>query len=219
MSMSSRSVLAGVSLSLCLALPTAALADRTIDPFTDPLPGQTLPYTSSPAPDLWAGTIGELAQPLQIARQASLASVAGGARVVQVGEATLSNFITATLTGGRLSYSTGLAPSGSLTLEYGATADLNLNVSADHAFSLYLEGDLSSGASPRPVQLTISVRTSGIGTFKKTYTLLNNGSYRFPFTDFPYVSWSDVDYVKLQFDASAVRGIDFDLVGGLKTVY
>lgn len=216
---SSRSILAGLSLSLFLALPTAARADHVIDSFTDPLPEQTLPYGTTSDPLLWAGTLGELSQPLQLAKQAGLPGVLGGTRSVAVGESTLSNFVYAALSGGRLSYATGLAPSGVLTLEYGVTGDLNMNLSADRAFTLSLDGDLSTGAAPRPVKLTISVRTTGVGTFQKTYTLLNDGTYRFPFADFPFVSWSNVDYVKLQFDASAVTGIDFDLIGGLRTVY
>ena len=218
MSTSSRSVLAGVSLSLFLTLPTAAHADRVIDSFMNPLPDQTLPYSSTPGPFLWAGTLGELSQPLDIASQPNLSGVVGGARTVKVREATLSNFVYAALAGGTLSYATGLAPSGALTLEYGVTADLNLNVSADRAFSLYLDGDLNSGGSPRPVQLTITVKSGGLAAVSRTYTLLNDGQYKLRFSDFGNVYWGDVDYLKLHFEASQVQGIDFDLIGGLKTV-
>jgi hypothetical protein len=218
MSMFSRSVLAGASLSLFLVLPTAAHADRVIDSFTNPLPSQTLPYTSTPGPYLWAGTLGELSQPLDIANQTNLSSVVGGARTVKVREATLSNFVYAALTGGTLSYATGLASSGALTLEYGVTADLNMNVASDRAFSLYLDGDLNSGASPRPVQLTITVKSGGLAAVSRTYTLLSDGQYKLRFSDFSYVNWGDVDYLKFHFEASQVQGIDFDLVGGLRTV-
>jgi hypothetical protein len=207
MSTSSRSVLAGVSLSLFLTLPTAAHADRVIDSFMNPLPDQTLPYT-----------LGELSQPLDIANQTNLSGVVGGARTVKVREATLSNFVYTALAGGTLSYATGLAPSGALTLEYGVTADLNLNVAADRAFSLYLDGDLNSGGSPRPVQLTITVKSGGLAAVSRTYTLLNDGQYKLRFSDFGNVYWGDVDYLKLHFEASQVQGIDFDLIGGLKTV-
>ena len=219
MSTSSRFVFAGVSLSLFLALPTAARADRVIDSFMNPLPDQTLPYSSTPGPYLWAGTLGELSQPLDIASQSSLSGVIGGARTVKVREATLSNFIYACLTNGTLSYATGLAPSGALTLEYGVTAALNMNVSADRAFSLYLDGDLSSSSSPRPVQLTITVKSGGLAAVSKTFTLLDNGRYNFPFSSFSGVNFADVDYLKFHFEASQVQGVDYDLIGGLRTVY
>ena len=218
MSMSSRSVLAGVSLSLVLALPTAARADRVIDSFMSPLPDQTLPYTSTPGPYLWAGTLGELSQPLDIASQSNLSGVIGGSRTTKVREASLSNFVYAYLAGGTLSYATGLAPSGALTLEYGATANLNLNVSSDRGFSLYLDGDLNSGGSPRPVQLTITVKSGGLPAVSRTFTLLNDGQYKFPFSVFGGVNFADVDYLRFHFEASQVQGIDFDLIGGLRTV-
>ena len=213
---SSRFVFAG--LSLFLALPSAARADRVIDSFMNPLPDQTLPYTSTPGPYLWAGTLGELAQPLDIASQSNLSGVAGGKRTVKVREATLSNFVYASLTNGTLSYATGLAPSGALTLEYGATADLNLNVSADRAFSLYIDGDMNASSSPRPVELTITVKSGGLSAVSKTFTLLNNGQYKLPFSSFSGVNFADVDYLKFYFNASQVQGIDYDLIGGLHTV-
>ncbi|HWO26775.1 MAG TPA: hypothetical protein VNO30_48935 [Kofleriaceae bacterium] len=216
--MSSTSVLAGISLSLCLVLPTAAHADRVIDAFTSPLPDQTLPYSSTPGPYLWAGTLGEISQPLDIASQTNLSGVIGGARTTKVREATLSNFVYAALSGGTLTYATGLAPSGALTLEYGVTADLNMNVASDRAFSLYLDGDLNSGGSPRPVQLTITVKSGGVAAVSRTYTLLNDGQYKFRFSDFGSVNWGDVDYLKFHFDASQVQGVDYDLIGGLRTV-
>lgn len=218
MSTSSRFALAGVGVSLFLALPSAAHADHVIDSFMNALPSQTLPYTSTPGPFLWAGTLGELSQPLDIASQTSLAGVVGGARTVKVREATLSNFVYASLAGGTLSYATGLAPSGTLIMEYGVSADLNLNLSSDRAFSLYLDGDLDTGASPRPVQLTITVKSGGMPAVSRTFTLLGDGQYKLPFSAFSGVSFSDVDYLKFQLDASQVQGVDYDLIGGLRTV-
>ena len=216
--MSSRSVLAGVSLCVSLALPAAAHADRVIDSFMNELPDQTLPYTSTPGPYLWAGTLGEFSQPLDIASQTNLSEVVGGKRTVKVREATLSNFVYAVLDYGTLSYATGLAPSGVLTLEYGASADLNLNVSTDRAFSLHIDGDMNDSSTPRPVQLTITVRSGTSPAVSRIFTLLNDGQYTFPFFMFSGVNFADVDYLKLEFNASQVQGIDYTLSGGLRTV-
>jgi hypothetical protein len=210
-------ILGACCLFISLALPAAARADRVIDPFTDSLPDQTLPYTSTPGPYLWAGQLGAFSQPLQEASQSGLSSVAGNARTVKVREATLSNFVVAILEGGELSYSTGLAPSGVLTLEYGVTANLNLNLSADRAFQIVIDGDMATGGSPRPVQLTITVKSGSQAAVSRTFTLLNNGRYRLPFSAFTGVNFYDVDYLKFQFDASAVSGVDYTLSGGLRT--
>jgi hypothetical protein len=220
MNTSSRLVLSGVScLLLFLCLPTAAHADRVIDAFTNPLPDQTLPYTSTPGPYLWAGTLGAFSQPLQEAAQGNLSNVVGNARTVKVVEATLSNFVYAYLDDGDLSYATGLAPSGVLTLEYGVTANLNLNLSADRSFQLAIDGDMDDGGAPRPIQLTITVKSGGLAAVSRTFTILNDGVYRFPFSAFSGVKFSDVDYLKFKFDASGVSGIDYVLTGGLRTTY
>lgn len=213
---SPRHVLTSISgLCLSLALPTAARADRVIDPFTDALPDQTLPYTSTPGPCLWAGQLGAFMQPLQEASQVNLSSVVGDARTVKVAEPTLSNFVYAYLDGGDLSYATGLGPSGALTLEYGATANLNLDLSADRSFKLAIDGDMDDGGSPRPIQLTITVKSGALPAVSRTFTILNDGVHRFPFWQFSGVSFADVDYLKFRFDATQVSGVDFVLLGGL----
>lgn len=221
-----RSALAAASLVLSLALPTAARADHLIDGFETPLPTDTIPCTGGlTGPYLWAGKISSSAgcwQTSDVATQSNQVAIAVGQRQTTVVESSLTAWILTTIATGVLDYSTAIAPSGSrsgiLTLEYGASSPLNLNLSSDHAFSFFLEGDLNSSSSPRPVQLSITVK-SGTTTFGKSYTLLNNGRYYFPFSDFgASMNWSDVDYIAFKFDASAVWAIDYSINAGISTV-
>lgn len=228
MNHSSRLILAGAAcLSAALGFPAAARADRVIDAFSDPLPMTTLPGTSTPAPMLWAGRFSGVSQTEQTANQSNLSGVVGGQRIAKVREATLSNLVTVTSTvtspqsGGQyaLSYATGTAPSGVLSLEYGALAPLNLNLTADGSlgFELEIVGDMDDGASPRPVQLTIAARTGTGPVVTRTFSLVHDGTYQFPFSSFSGVSFADVDYLKFTFDASQVSAVDYTLIGGLRT--
>ena len=222
---SSRSALAAAGLMLSLALPAAAHADHLLDGFLIPVPNKLVPCTGGLYGHfLWAGKISSSAgcsQATDVVSQVGAIGIIGGQRAVTVAEPTLTAWILAVLENGMLQYNTLSAPSGSrsgiLTLEYGAASPLNLNLSADRAFSLLLDGDLNSSSSPRPVQLTITVK-NGTTPFSKSYTLLDNRRYYFPFSDFGYMNWSDVDYVAFKFDASAVWAIDYALEGGLTSV-
>lgn len=218
-----------VLLSLAAALPLFSLgagtaaADRVIDSFQDALPPTTLPGTSTPAPLIWAGAIGSTSQIEQAATQSGLAGVVGGHRVTRVREASLSTDVIASSTqqAGQpaISYATGSGRSGVLTFEYGATAALNLNLTADggQAFELDIVGDMDNGSPVRPVQLTITARTGAGAAVSRSYTLNRDGAYQFPFSAFSGVNFADVDYLKLTFDASAVNAIDFVLINGFRT--
>ncbi len=205
-----------------LAVPSAARADRVIDAFSDPLPLTTLPGTTTAAPLMWAGRTGGQARPAQVATQTQLDGALGATRSTLVQETSMTNLVVASSTtvGSRpaLSYATGTGPSGLLAFEYGALADLNVDLASDgsRAFELTIDGDLNDGAAPRPVQLTVKART-GATLRTKTYSLLADGVYQFPFADFPGVDFTDVDYLAFSFDASAVNAVDYTLLGGLRT--
>lgn len=195
----------------------AAHADRIIDAFTDQFPAQSLP-TGSSAPILWAGTLMSQTREFDEASQSSLSDVIGGQRVATVQASDLGNTLFASVAQGELSYATTYDTSGILTLEYGALGDLNVDLTEDGsvAFELELEGDLTSGASPRPVSLRVTV-LGGAGSNTATVTLLQDGVYQVPFAWFPSVNFADVDYIRFEFDASQVVAVDFALLGGLRT--
>jgi hypothetical protein len=223
MNTSSRIVLARTgALALLFALSTEARADHVIDAFSDPLSAQCPP--GPPEPFLWAGRWGGVGtSPACTVSQSALLGVVGKQRTLTVKEPSLSNFVTASMVTepdgqDAIGYGTGLAPSGILTLEYGVFNPLNLNLSADRAFQLTIEGDMDKGASPRPVKLTIIAR-SGAGAKVSVITWIDHdGVYQIPFTSFVGVTFSKVDYLSITLDASAVSGVDYDLIGGVRTV-
>ena len=212
-----------VALGGLLASSGAARADRVIDAFSDPLPLTTLPGTSTPAPLMWAGRSGSSTQLEQTSSQSNLAGVLGGHRYTRVREATLSNLVVASSTqaSGRpaLTYATGTGPSGLMSLEYGSLSALNANLLVDgsQAFELSITGDMDDGATPRPVQLTIAVRSGTSALVSRSFALLSDGVYQFPFSLFSGVSFSDLDYVRFTFDATLVAAVDYTLIGGLRT--
>ncbi|MDI1476501.1 hypothetical protein [Polyangium sp. y55x31] len=199
-----------------------ARAERFIDTFAAPLPQQTLPGTTSPSPTLWVGTLGGSSQPDDVASQSGLAGVLGGARDTTLMASTMSNSVTlsSTTNGGRyaLGYAAGTGSSGHLLLEYGAAADLNANLSGDGsvAFELEIVGDMDNSIPTRPVQLTVTVASGAVQAFS-TITVVNDGVYQIPFSNFPGVNFADVDYVSFDFDGAPVSAIDYDLIGGIRT--
>ena len=217
-----------VLFSLAAALPLFSLgagtaaADRVIDSFQDALPPTTLPGTSTSAPLIWAGVIGSTSQIEQAATQSGLAGVVGGHRVTRVREASLSTEVIASSTqqAGHpaISYATGSGRSGVLTFEYGATAALNLNLTADGSQALELDivGDMDNSSPVRPVQLTITARTGAGAEVSRSYTLNRDGAYQFPFSAFSGVNFADVDYVEFHFNATAVSAVDYLLLGGVR---
>jgi hypothetical protein len=199
-----------------------ARAERFIDTFAAPLPLQTVPGAASPSPTLWVGTFGASSQPDDVASQSGLSSVLGGARETTVMASTMSNTVTfsSTTNAGRyaLGYAAGTGSSGHLLLEYGAAADLNANLSADGsvAFELEIKGDMDNSVPTRPVELTVTVASGATQTFS-TITVINDGVYQIPFSNFAGVNFADVDYISFDFDGSQVSAIDYDLIGGIRT--
>jgi hypothetical protein len=222
MDRSSRLVLAGVAcLPFVLSRATAARADHVIDAFSDAFP--SVQCGSGPLwPFLWAGKWNGTANPFCTSSQSNLAGVLGRQRSTTVREPTVSNFVTASIvteTDGQhaISYATGLAPSGSLTLEYGLLTPLNLNLSADRAFELTVSGDMDDSVPTRPVKLTISVRSGTGSLISASLWIDHDGTYQVPFTAFSGVTFSDVDYVNVTIDGTSVRGVDYDVIGGVRT--
>ncbi len=196
-----------------------AHANRKIDAFTNPVPPQTLPGTSTTAELLWVGTLNGVSKSEDKVSQSSLSGVMGGKRVADLIATTTSNLVTTTIFDGSLSYATGTGASGKLVLEYGATTQLNKNLSSELAFELEINGDMDDGASPRPVLLTVRVGTNGLTRYGTAQlSLAKDGVYQLPFSWFSGgVDFTDVDYISFTFDASAVSAIDYTLIGGLRT--
>ena len=198
-----------------LSIPSLARAERVIDDFTDPFPATTLPGVPNPVQLLWVGTFAGVSQPVQTASQTNLAGVVGGQRFARL-SANTTTLITADVSSHTLNVATGTGRAGVLALEYGAINPLNLNLSGSRGFELDITGDMDNGGSARPVTLAITAR-SGSTTITRTYSLLRDGVYQFPFTAFTGVNFADLDYLKLNFDASAYQSVDFSLLGGVRT--
>lgn len=209
--------------ALPLASAPRAHADRIIDSFADPLPSTTLPGTSTPAPLLWAGVLGSVSQIEQTASQANLAGVLGGHRTTRIREATLATLVTVSSTTSAgvpaLTYASGSGRTGVLTLEYGALSALNANLTADGSlgFELDIVGDMNDSSPTRPLQLTIAARSGAGAVVSRSYSLVRDGVYQFPFSAFTGVNFADVDYLRLTFDGSQVSAVDYTLRGGLRT--
>lgn len=223
--MNTRTILRAASCLCALAsLSSSARAERYIDTFAAPLPQQTIPGASIPAPVLWAGTVGGSSRWQDAAFQSGLSGVLGGRRDTLVMASTLSNLITlsSTQASGKhaLSYATGQGSSGQMLLEYGADVDLNADLSGDGsvAFELEIVGDMDDSVPVRPVALTVTVASGG-GAVQRAaqVTLTNDGVYQIPFASFPDVSFNDVDYVSFELDATQVSAVDYTLIGGLRT--
>lgn len=206
-------------LALATASTSTAHADRVIDDFTNPFPNTTLPGSSTPSPLLWAGRLGTSTQVEQTASQSGLSGVIGGQRFSRLREATLTSFLYASVGAHELNVASGSGRSGTLTLEYGAIAAMNANFTVEGGlgFELDIDGDMNNGATPRPVTLTITARTGSSAPVSRSYTLLADGVYQFPFSAFTGVNFADVDYLKFHFDASAYDSVDYTLRGGLRT--
>jgi len=220
MTTSSRIVFPSVGcLVLCLSLSTAAHADHVIDAFSDPIAGRC-PSTGALNNFIWAGKwTGVATIPACTISQSLLQGAVGHQRTLTVKEPSLTNFITVSKVteadgSDAIGYGTGLARSGILTLEYGLVASLNLDLSADRAFQLTIEGDMDQSYTVRPVRLTIAARTGAGSVISASTSITHDGVWQIPFTSFPGVSFFDVDYISVTLDASAVSGVDYDLFGG-----
>jgi hypothetical protein len=211
------SLIGGLRTTRCLQPSGSAVADIFLDTFVAPFPVRPMPSVGS-VPILWDGTLNAVTKANDSAAQPGLSGVIGGQRNTTMTASSLSNFITAVMSGydgtPELAYSTGYPTSGSLLLDYGAQSNLNANLSHAVAFELELSGDLDS-SPPRPVPLTVTV-VSSAGAATKTVTLQNDGMVYIPFNQFPGVNFADVDRVKFFFDASNVQAVDYALVGGLR---
>lgn len=222
--MNTRTILCAASCLCAIAsLHSPARAERFIDTFAAPLPQQTLPGTSSPAPILWVGTVSAASRWQDAKEQSGLPGVLGGERDTTLMASTLSNLVTlsSTQASGKsaLSYATGSDSSGHLLLEYGADVDLHANLIADGsvAFELEIVGDMDNSLPHRPVALTVSVASGSSPPVAAQVTLTADGVYQVPFTSFPGVNFADVNYVSFDFDASSVSAVDYTLIGGLRT--
>jgi hypothetical protein len=212
------SLIGGLRTTGCLQTTGTVIPDLFIDTFRTALPPRTLPGSGS-FPIMWAGTLNGVTKPIDVAAQSGIAGTIGGQRTTTIEASAIQNFLTGSMSSvgatPAFSYATGNPTSGRLTFEYGAQTSLNANLGAMKAFELELSGDLASGASPRPVPLTVTV-VSGTGSASTQVTLLNNGTYYIPFQAFPGVNFSDVDYLQFHFDASGVQAVDYTLIGGLR---
>jgi hypothetical protein len=204
---------------LCaLAAPAIARADHTIDAFTNQLPNTTLPGSSTPWPGLWAGRLGSSVQASQTASQSGLSGVVGGQRIAKLAEGSETNFVTALIDGsGTLEMSAGLGPSGVVALVYGDTTPLHLNLSGDLNFEFTIDGDEDDSTPARPITLTITLHSTGGSNESHAVSLAHDGTYLIPFSTWSHVNFSSVDFIQFTFDGESQSGVDYDLIGGLKT--
>jgi len=155
------------------------------------------------------------------AYQTGLSGVVGGERYATI------TYVTGTANSGiwgegnSMSFNHNAGASAVLTLEYGMNIDLGADFETIGATKFLVtvnSGDMYSG--PRPVPCTITV-ISGRGTAQEatassTLDLVDEATYNYPFSGFGSVDFSDIDYIKYTFDASAVTSVDFS-IGPLST--
>lgn len=216
-------LIGGLRTTTCLQALGSAIADVWIDRYEAPFPPRNLPGAGD-SPILWVGTLNGTTKSTDPASQLGLWGVLGGQRYSVLSASDLNNFVYATMTEWdatpSLSYATGIGTSGSLLMRYGYSSPLNANLTAATAFELEVNGDMNDGASPRPVPLSITV-TSNTGSkaakvATATVQLLDDGMVYVPFSSFPNINFNDVDRVQLNFNASGVSAVDFDMIGGLR---
>lgn len=224
------SLLAATCFSAITLVNGTARAERFIDTFASPLPVQTIPGSTVTGEMLWTGNVNGQIQYTDVADpadQSNLAGVLGRRRdtTLTAWDISAPSFLSSSEFNGQhlLSYASGPGYSGEFVLEYGLAADLNANLVSDGsvAFEFEVNGDMDDSAIPRPVQLTITVESQSGTPFAvtktKTITVINDGVYQVPFASFAGVNFSDVDYIKFEFDANGVNSVDYDLIGGLRT--
>jgi hypothetical protein len=215
-------LIGGIRTTRCLQAAGSVVADIMLDTFEDAFPSRVWPGVGT-YPILWAGYLNGTLKPSDPASQSGLFGAIGGQRNSLLSTSSTTNFINASMSTLRgtpmLAYATPSATSGTLKLDYGAQADLNADLSLAQAFELEIQGDLDKGASPRPVPLTVSVRST-VGakhiTQSATVTLLHDGMVYVPFSLFPMTNFHDVDRVTFLFDGSGVQAVDYDLIGGVR---
>jgi len=112
------------------------------------------------------------------------------------------------------SYNSAFSCSGQWTQTYGATQDLNADLSQDNGTALLLEivgGDMG-GPNPRPVPFTFTLTSgSGTATASTTIEVIENQIYTIPFTLFAGVDMTDVDQITfmMEQDSAINDAIDF----------
>lgn len=205
-------LLGGLRTTNCLQTGSV-IADIVLDDFITELPQSFLPGYGM-VPFMWVGTFGQTQKYSDQKTQSNLLDTLRGQRKVLMAASDVTNFITTSIGGNELSYATGYPTSGQLVLQYGAGGDLNADLSQASAFELEINGDLDSSPA-RPVPLTITVRSNSV-TRSQTITLINDGTYRVAFSQFPGVSFSDVDFIEFSFNATTVQAIDLTLLGGVR---
>ncbi len=139
--------------------------------------------------------------------------ILGGERVVtlekRAGSSTQPYIIL--VAGFGATYNSAFGCEATWTNEYGLNADLNADLTQDGSTAFLVDvtgGDLWSG--PRPTPFTVTV-ISGTGTAATTIQLVDNKKYFIPYTDFPGVDFTDVDYISfaVEQDPAVNDAIDF----------
>ncbi len=206
---------------LCLA--SSSVIAFTIDAFTDAFPpNPDLPGSGQPI--LFVGTVwdpsGSFVSHMSsdVASQSGLPGVLEGDRYVDLHY--VNGTASAVILNG-LSYSNDAGGRSTLYLLYGMANDLNADLTVYAGTQLEIqvvEGDMYAG--PRPLPCTITV-TSHRGTPQEATAsvsrdLISNGLYAYPFTSFTGVDFTDVDMIRVVFDASQVSAVDV-LIGPFET--
>ncbi len=186
-------------IALVLLIPAASQAifidDFTTGAYTLGREGTPMPYTVS------ATNI-----------DASGMHILGTERVVTLEKRTGSStqpYITL-VTGFGSTYNSSFYCSAIWTSEYGKNTDLNADLTADGSGSFLVDvvgGDMAASNPVRPTPFTVTV-ISGAGSASFTIELVNNWKYFIPFSSFPGVDFTDVDYISFAVEQDPSLGND-----------
>ena len=155
------------------------------------------------------------------AHQTGLSGVLGGERYAFLTYVTGTANSVMYAAGNMLTFNHNAMASAKLALTYGMSAPLNANFTGAGATQFQVnvvDGDMYSGPRPVPCTITVTSRrgTANEHTASATLSLVNNGTYVYPFSGFAGVDFSDVDGITYLFDASLVMSVDF-AIGPLTT--
>jgi hypothetical protein len=150
-------------------------------------------------------------------------SVLGGRRdttLTKVGGSNISPYIS--LSSSQISYNSTFGDDGSsMAFAYGLGGDLDLDATQfGNAFAAVgVSGDMETG--PRPVDLTVTITTSGLGSSSAAIAIINGGAdHLVPFASFAgSADLTDVDTIVFEFVDRVDTGgaVDYS-VGGLAIV-
>lgn len=136
-------------------------------------------------------------------------AVLGGSRAISLTETGPLHAAAAISQTCYLSYSNDTDTRSTLTIEYGATAELNARLANEEAFRILVKTD-SSALPPHRMYISLEIRTNGDDRFVAPPDSVASDSvfvdFIIPFSSFTGAGspdWNDVDYIKLTLMSSS----------------